>query len=65
MRKGEFAPSNLKALDFIALKLEVLLLDFFGFPLGTRATYCLVGGWGVFLRNIEKFVFVKKNKDPI
>ena len=22
----------------------MLLLDFFGFPLGTRATYCVVGG---------------------
>ena len=27
----------------------VLFLEFFGFPLGTRRTYCVVGdGWGVF-----------------
>ena len=41
----------------------VLFLDFVGFPLGTRRTYCVVGGggWGVFFENIEKSD-LKKNK---
>ena len=39
----------------------VLFLDFVGFPLGTRRTYCVVGGgWGVFFENIESCDLKKK-----
>ena len=54
-RRGSLEPSPRGPFGLSALFRFMLLLDFFGFPLGTRATYCVVGGgWGVFLRNIKK-----------
>ena len=56
-RGSSLEPSPRDPFGLSALFLFKLLLDFFGFPLGTRATYCVVGGawwagggWGVFWR---------------
>ena len=49
----------------------VLFLDFVGFPLGTRRTYCVVGGggcWvvgGAYFSKILKSPIKKKNKLPL
>ena len=50
-RRGSLEPSPRGPFGLSALFPLMLFLDFFGFPLGTRATYCVVGGgWGVFWR---------------
>ena len=47
-RRGSLEPSPRGPFGLSALFRFMLLLDFFGFPLGTRATYCVVGGgWWV------------------
>ena len=46
-RRGSLEPSPRGPFGLSALFRFKLLLDFFGFPLGTRATYCVVGGWWV------------------
>ena len=52
-RRGSLEPSPRGPFGLSALYRFVLLLDFFGFPLGTRLTYCVVGGgWGVFFKKI-------------
>ena len=64
-RRGSLEASPRGPFGLSALIRFMLLLDFFGFPLGTRATYCVVGGgWGVFLRNIKKKQLFFLNKSP-
>ena len=47
-RRGSLEPSPRGPFGLTALFRFMLFLDFFGFPLGTRATYCVVsGGWRV------------------
>ena len=43
-RRGSLEPSPRGSFGLSALFRFTLLLDFFGFPLGSRATYCVVGG---------------------
>ena len=43
-RRGSLEPSPRGPFGLRALFLFMLFLDLFAFPLGTRATYCVVGG---------------------
>ena len=54
-RRGFLEPSPRGPFGLSALFRFMLLLDFFGFPLGTRATYCVVGGGWLVGRIFEKY----------
>ena len=54
-RRGSLEPSPRGPFGLSALFRFMLLLDFFGFTLGTRATYCVVGGGWWVGRIFEKY----------
>ena len=54
-RRGSLEPFPRGPFGLSALFRFMLLLDFFGFPLGTRATYCVVGGGWWVGRIFEKY----------